>query len=164
MDLNELHAAVMRSGNVCLLHEQGTVEGCAGCFEEPPPTVREALLLEAFRKVPPVTQDFFYACMRTRAAKNQDYTMGKQEIDEVANFREGGGFIDLSMPKVWWVYFWKHLCAIIAWIKTEKVATEPLWKRCMDIAVYASLLVVISMERGEQGPVKIEDYLPAKDS
>lgn len=126
-------------------------------------TERELLMLEAFQKLEPDFQDFFYACMRTREAKGADYS-GK--TDAIKNFREDAADFGepFTMRHTWFVLAAKHWKAVKAFVRSGQTESEPIWKRCMDVAVYVSLLVRIAVEGGATPVTKMEDWDNRRDA
>jgi len=101
-------------------------------------------------------QDLLYACMRTFKAKGTDYTEGR--ADRLYNFRKAADDLEVPLPKVWYVYAWKHWTAIVRYVRHSVVSSEPVWKRAMDVIVYLCLLVLWIQEKNEEIPPSIESY------
>lgn len=88
--------------------------------------------------------------------KGKDYTVG--ESDRLNNFKTVGKLVccgncqqPIGTRAVFGVYYFKHLLAILAWIKTKKVESEGLFGRFLDVRVYSTLgLAIHKEEQGEK--------------
>jgi len=69
--------------------------------------------------------------------KGKDYTAG--DPDRLANFKELAKELGVHPRVVWWIYFRKHISAIMAWIRTGKVESEGLEGRFDDAINYLYL-------------------------
>lgn len=78
-------------------------------------------------------------CLETMRSKGQEYTIGS--TDRLANFRRVGEQLDVPMEKAWAIYFYKHYCAVMAYIKNgcQVKSNEPISSRIMDCIVYLLL-------------------------
>jgi hypothetical protein len=69
--------------------------------------------------------------------KGADYTIGN--ADRLYNFNQLAKDLGLTPRQVWYIYFAKHVNAVLAWVKTGKVESEGIEGRLIDIANYAKL-------------------------
>lgn len=84
--------------------------------------------------------DMLRKCIKTLETKGNDYTQGAGDADRLKNFVDGGEQFDLPPEKVLGVYLWKHLCAVMRYIKEGQVESEPIESRIMDVINYMLLL------------------------
>ena len=73
-------------------------------------------------------------------AKSIEYTRGNLD-DRLCNFSRIAETLGLTWEQVWYVYFQKHVDAIIEWIKTGKKGTEGIGSRIYDAQNYLDLLL-----------------------
>lgn len=71
-------------------------------------------------------------------SKGNEYC--RSEEDRLANFKRIAATLNLSPIQVWYVYFQKHMDAIISYINTGKEGSEPIDGRIDDASVYLDLL------------------------
>lgn len=83
--------------------------------------------------------------------KGKDYTVG--DPDRLNNFKAVGQLVccgnchkPVGTRAVFGVYYLKHLLAILAWIKTNRVESEGLFGRFLDMRVYSTLGLAIHKE------------------
>ena len=82
-------------------------------------------------------------------AKGNDYAAGMANQEGNANFQlvaellEGAPMDELT---VWAVYFLKHVCSIVTFIRTRNLESEGLAGRFHDIANYANIGHTICIE------------------
>lgn len=89
---------------------------------------------------------FLTTCFETMKAKGHEYTQG--DVDRLKNFRETAKDLNLTMPQVWYTYFYKHLCAIKTYIRDGHVTSnETIASRIQDCIVYLLLLYRMTEER-----------------
>lgn len=84
-------------------------------------------------------------CMSVLQTKGVDYSAGSD--DGIWNFRAIAEDIDIPIEKAWWVYFFKHLTAVRAFVKRRRVESEPIRGRIVDCINYLLLLNRILEER-----------------
>lgn len=102
--------------------------------------------------------------------KGHDYTQGDE--DRLINFKRVGSLLGLKPIQVWAVYFYKHVDAILTYVKKGKLeSVESLEGRFQDARNYLLLgLALISEEKGNMkivapsGKISEEDLVvnPAK--
>jgi len=73
---------------------------------------------------------------KTRDEKGRDYA-GIEDV--LGNFKKRAERLGLSPLKVWGLYFGKHIDAIETFVKTEKLASEPIEMRIVDAINYLLL-------------------------
>jgi len=82
----------------------------------------------------------FAGCMTMLRAKNADYSQGEQRGDRTAAFKRIARDTEISPEKVWYVFFSKHIGAIVSYIKRGQVESEPIDGRIDDAINYLVLL------------------------
>ena len=89
-------------------------------------------------------------------AKSVEYTRGNLD-DRLCNFSRIAETLGLSWTEVWYVYFAKHVDAIIEWIKTGKEGTEGIEGRIEDAQNYLDLLgaKVFEMKAGSRPTMRV---------
>lgn len=70
-------------------------------------------------------------------SKGVEYTRGRDRLD---NFKRLAGELDLDAKIVWWIYFKKHVDAILHYVVTGESDAEGIESRITDARVYLSLL------------------------
>jgi hypothetical protein len=88
-------------------------------------------------------------CFNILGVKGDDYTIGTH--DRLHNFKTVSGFTGMTPPAVLGVYFYKHVAAIFAYIKSNgKKQSEPISGRIADCINYMLLFykMVKEIERG----------------
>lgn len=93
--------------------------------------------------------DILKQCIEILKVKGDDYTIGN--IDRLHNFKTVASFTGLTPPEVLGVYFYKHVAAIFAFIKSSgKKQSEPISGRIADCINYMLLFykMVKEIERG----------------
>lgn len=97
-----------------------------------------------------IIADFFhYQCLPLLQDKGLDYSAGLKTPSMNANFSEAAeslGIDGVDKYVIWSVYFAKHLTALIKWIKTREVASEPLSSRIADMVNYLLILYSMTIE------------------
>lgn len=84
-------------------------------------------------------------CMKTMRTKGEEYTIGS--TDRLANFRSVSEEVESPIMKVWYTYFYKHVSALISYVKTGAVkSNEPIGGRIMDCIVYLFLFHKMTLE------------------
>jgi hypothetical protein len=101
--------------------------------------------------------DLFNRCREVLKVKGSDYTSGKgtpgsNRADRLANFYTAARAfgININVFTVWWVYFFKHLSAIVTFIQVGKVESEPIKERIVDAINYLGLLHKLILHEQEQ--------------
>ena len=88
---------------------------------------------------------FFNDCMDVMEPKSHDYAT--QGIVLVEMFRQAWE-LDITPQKVMWVLIRKHMTAIREYINSQKVESEPIDARLIDVANQMALLdIVINREK-----------------
>lgn len=88
--------------------------------------------------------------------KNKEYTMGMQ--DAQANFYKAAHDLDISPFKVWQIYFHKHLCAIMDYIRDPNGSrAEPIRGRVLDALNYLDILTALISDF-EDGRIEFDEY------
>lgn len=78
--------------------------------------------------------------------KGKDYTQGKGRYK---NFYDLANELNIDAKKILWVYFKKHIDAILSYILHGQVESEPILLRIVDARNYLALLWgLIENERG----------------
>ncbi len=72
-------------------------------------------------------------CMRT---KGEDYA---HDSDRLANFKRIGKLANIEPKKVWLIYFYKHVDAIVSYISKGKSESESIEGRIMDVRNYLAI-------------------------
>ena len=96
---------------------------------------------DVFERLLARMQDAELALTKT---KGKDYA-GDENV--LANFERLAERINLPILKIWFVYFVKHLDALETFINTERVASESITSRILDMRVYLALFHAIVSER-----------------
>ncbi len=96
-------------------------------------------ILEGFLR-DPVFAKRFAGCMEMLRAKNADYSQGEQRGDRTAAFKRIARDTEVTPEKVWYVFFSKHIGAIVSYIKRGQVESEPIDGRIDDAINYLVLL------------------------
>ena len=78
----------------------------------------------------------FNECLVVLESKGNDYT--KKSAND--NFDIVGEFVGISKYGVWATYFYKHLSAIMSFIKNGKLESEPIKGRILDAINYLGIL------------------------
>lgn len=88
----------------------------------------------------------------TLSAKGNDYTRGAEVEgeDRLANFKTVANMLGLNPLQVWAVYYMKHVLAILTYIKTGEIQSEPMRGRFLDAANYAVLGAALHKEKVDQ--------------
>lgn len=68
-------------------------------------------------------------------AKMQDYA----DADQLSNFKRAAEALGRTPFEVWAVYFFKHVCSVLSFVKNGDVASEPLRGRFVDLINYCIL-------------------------
>jgi hypothetical protein len=87
-------------------------------------------------------QEFQQVQMEILKRKGNDYAAGDEEDSGNANFEIVASLlVDAPMDEltVWAVYFLKHVCSIITFIRKRHLESEPIADRFHDIANYANI-------------------------
>ena len=87
--------------------------------------------------------DFFEECLDTLKNKGRDYS-GKDNA--LHNFQDAAKSIGLPTKQIWYVYAYKHWCAIISWVKTGKLESEAFKSRIMDLINYSLIAYAIFLD------------------
>ena len=87
--------------------------------------------------------------MRILETKGKDYTQGQE--DRLINFRRIADELEIPVRQVWWVYFKKHIDAILTWVKKGEVESEGLEGRFDDAHNYLYLGEALYKEYREGG-------------
>jgi hypothetical protein len=98
-----------------------------------------------------VRKMFDEKCMKILEAKGHDYSHGG-EIDANRNIKTVAKLLDVSPKLVWAIYFWKHLDAILGWVKGTELRSESLDDRMTDAINY--LFILASLVEDEKTSVK----------
>jgi len=83
----------------------------------------------------------FHKALRDEAdeimfAKMADYA---RPDDQLSNFKEGAELMGLTPLRVWSVYFWKHICSVMRYVRDGRVESEDIRDRFIDIINYGHL-------------------------
>ena len=91
-------------------------------------------------------------CMQSKGA---DYAGNN---DRLNNFKEVGRMTGLSPIQVWAVYFLKHVEAIMTYVKTGSISSEPIESRIMDARNYLALFRgLVEEDRGKPSTYTVGD-------
>jgi len=85
--------------------------------------------------------------------KGNDYAAGDAEDSGNANFEIVASLlVDAPMDEltVWAVYFMKHVCAILTYVRNRRIESEGMAGRLNDIANYANIGRTLLMEMEEK--------------
>lgn len=82
-------------------------------------------------------------CIETMQSKGQDYAAGSS--DRLHNFRTVAEATGMTMEQVWSVYFYKHVSAILSYVKGGH-ESEPIGGRITDAINYLLLFAKIIKE------------------
>lgn len=82
------------------------------------------------------------------ASKGEEYARNE---DQLANFKRNAAQVNLSPEIVWFVYFNKHLDAIVNWINGGS-SSEPIEGRIDDAILYLCLLKAMVQENSGTKP------------
>lgn len=89
-------------------------------------------------------------CNEILGVKGNDYTIGN--VDRLHNFKTVAGFVGLDPMQVLGVYFYKHVAAIFAYIKSGgKSQSEPISGRIADCINYMLLFYKMVKEFEREG-------------
>jgi len=96
---------------------------------------------------PPMSEELFMAirqqlnkrCEEVLVRKGADYSHSKETGDKLGNFRRIAKSLGLPARTVWCIYFLKHVDALIRWVKTGAVESEPMDGRFIDLRNYVDL-------------------------
>lgn len=105
----------------------------------------------------------FVECFATLASKGGDYTQGEHANDALAHFREAAKEVDITMEKVWMVFFRKHLAAIFRYCKQGQVESEPIESRIIDAINYLALFWLMTEENKNKEKSFASKFEAAKD-
>ena len=79
-------------------------------------------------------------CLKTLVVKGNDYTQGEGSSNRLKNFNDGAANLGITPRQVLAVYLWKHLCAVLRFLKEGQVESEPIEGRILDCINYFLLL------------------------
>lgn len=79
-------------------------------------------------------------CLKVLTVKGNDYTQGKGNLDRLNNFTSGATALGLQPRQVLAVYLYKHLTAVLRYLKEGQVESEPIEGRIVDCINYFLLL------------------------
>lgn len=88
-------------------------------------------------------------CDRLLQVKGHDYTQGASGAQRLKNFDEAAAELDIPPRKVLAVHLRKQFGAVMTWLKTGEVQSEPIEERFRDIINY--VLLANEMRVREQG-------------
>ena len=95
-----------------------------------------------------ILQELHTNLMAMTKTKGEEYS---RDDDQLANFKRQGVQLGLRPEVVWFVYFNKHLDAIISYINSSSGATfalsEPIEGRIDDAILYLALLKAMVIEK-----------------
>ena len=94
-------------------------------------------------------KQFLMETLNLSDAKRIEYTEGNHETNVLWNFEHIGKTLGLTPMKVLSVYLQKHISSLLNYLKTEKVYTESIEGRIMDMINY--LLLLLCMIRTYKG-------------
>ena len=94
-------------------------------------------------------EKFLSETLELSDAKRIEYTEGNHETNVLWNFEHIGKTLGLTPMKVLSVYLQKHISSLLNYLKTEKVYTESIEGRIMDMINY--LLLLLCMIRTYKG-------------
>lgn len=90
-------------------------------------------------------------CLKVLTVKGNDYTQGKGNLDRLNNFTTGAEALGLQPRQVLAVYLYKHLTAVLRYLKEGQVESEPIEGRIVDCINYFLLLgKLIAHEKREE--------------
>ena len=98
--------------------------------------------------------DLFNRCREVLKTKGADYSGSKPHSprsSQLSNFYLASSLgMKLSPFHVWWIYFFKHLSAIITFIREGQVESEPIKERIVDAINYLALLHKMILHESEK--------------
>lgn len=98
-----------------------------------------------------MTDDHFDACrslLDTDCAalllkKGADYS---GQGDRLASFKDVAAACGVDPLQVWYIFFNKHVTALATYVRTRRLASEPVYERFKDARNYLDLGCALSLE------------------
>ena len=102
----------------------------------------------------PDIDSFLRETFEVMRRKGHDYRQGN-DADVLHNFRTVSKMVGEPMEKVWFTYFYKHLSALITFVKEGgQSESEPIEGRITDLIVYLVLFWKMVQESKDIAPLR----------
>lgn len=95
-----------------------------------------------------IVADLHETEIEIQRGKCADYAEPNRDV--LSNFKRAAESAGVDPLKVCWIYIFKHLCAVRAYVRGHRQQTDDLAERVIDLRNYLALFLALDKEQRRQ--------------